>query len=137
MKTTDELIDAQRNLIGRLKVNMKFAQVSIIVLFCIISMTLNVAACTQKSETKQTDNKEVSSIILKKKNVELRRKGIVKWFNESKGYGFIKQEDGLDVFVHHSGINAEGFRSLKEGQIVTFEIEEGPRGPAAVNVVAH
>ncbi len=60
--------------------------------------------------------------------------GIVKWFNDSKGYGFIEQENGPDVFVHHSGINADGFKSLKENDHVSFEIEEGQKGPAAVNV---
>jgi CspA family cold shock protein len=60
--------------------------------------------------------------------------GIVKWFNDSKGYGFIEQENGPDVFVHHSGINANGFRSLNEGDRVTFDIEQGKKGPAAVNV---
>ncbi|HJO63191.1 MAG: cold-shock protein [Desulfobacterales bacterium] len=60
--------------------------------------------------------------------------GIVKWFNEQKGFGFIEQEDGPDVFVHHSGINAAGFRSLNEGDRVTFEIEQGQKGPAAVSV---
>jgi CspA family cold shock protein len=60
--------------------------------------------------------------------------GIVKWFNERKGYGFIEQEDGPDVFVHHSGINADGFKVLKEGEQVTFDIEQGEKGPAAVNV---
>ena len=60
--------------------------------------------------------------------------GIVKWFNDQKGYGFIKQEEGPDVFVHHTGINGVGFKSLQEGDQVTFDLEEGQKGPAAVNV---
>ncbi len=60
--------------------------------------------------------------------------GTVKWFNEKKGYGFIEQEDGPDVFVHHSGINAKGFRTLQEGDRVTFTVEQGQKGPSAVNV---
>jgi cold shock protein len=60
--------------------------------------------------------------------------GIVKWFNSSKGYGFIEQEDGPDVFVHHTGINAAGFKTLDEGDRVTFDIEQGPKGPSATNV---
>jgi len=60
--------------------------------------------------------------------------GVVKWFNDSKGFGFIEQEDGPDVFVHHTAINSSGFRSLNEGDRVTFDIEQGEKGPAAANV---
>lgn len=60
--------------------------------------------------------------------------GIVKWFNDSKGYGFIEQENGKDVFVHHSAINATGFKSLNEGDRVSFEVVQGPKGPSAANV---
>lgn len=60
--------------------------------------------------------------------------GVIKWFNERKGYGFIKQDDGSDIFVHYTGIAGTGFRSLNEGDQVTFDIEEGEKGPAAVNV---
>lgn len=61
-------------------------------------------------------------------------KGTVKWFDAKKGYGFIQGEDGKDVFVHFSHIVSEGFKSLKQGQNVTFEFLEGPRGPQASNV---
>ncbi|MBC8434210.1 MAG: cold-shock protein [Desulfobacterales bacterium] len=60
--------------------------------------------------------------------------GIVKWFNEKKGFGFIEQDDGPDVFVHFSGIKADGFKSLHEGDRVTFDMEQGEKGPSAVNV---
>ncbi len=62
------------------------------------------------------------------------QKGKVKWFNETKGYGFITQEDGVDVFVHYSEIQANGFKTLAEGQEVNFEVADGPKGPKAVNV---
>ncbi len=60
--------------------------------------------------------------------------GTVKWFNDSKGFGFIQREDGPDVFVHHSAIDGTGFKSLQEGARVEFEITQGPKGPQAANV---
>jgi len=60
--------------------------------------------------------------------------GTVKWFNDKKGYGFITAEDGKDVFVHHSGIEGEGFKSLAEGDSVSFEIDQGAKGPSAAKV---
>ncbi|MBI4711337.1 MAG: cold-shock protein [Candidatus Omnitrophica bacterium] len=62
-------------------------------------------------------------------------KGKVKWFNNQKGYGFITPENGADVFVHHTAIQGEGYKSLEEGQAVEFEITKGPKGDQAVNVV--
>ena len=62
-------------------------------------------------------------------------RGSVKWFNDSKGYGFISKEDGSgDVFVHHSAIQGEGFKSLSEGEVVEFDVTDGPKGPQAANV---
>ena len=60
--------------------------------------------------------------------------GKVKWFNDSKGFGFITADDGTDAFVHHGDIEGEGFKSLAEGESVTFELTEGPKGPKAINV---
>jgi len=64
-----------------------------------------------------------------------RINGTVKWFNSTKGYGFISHEGGKDVFVHYSAIQSEGFRNLDEGQRVEFSIEDSPKGPQAVNVL--
>ena len=65
-----------------------------------------------------------------------RETGTVKWFNDSKGFGFIERESGGDVFVHHTAIQGEGFRSLSDGQQVEFTVVQGQKGPAAENVVA-
>ena len=65
----------------------------------------------------------------------IMEQGTVKWFNAEKGFGFIERENGDDVFVHFSAIQSEGFKSLEEGQAVTFSVEEGNRGPQATNVV--
>ena len=64
-----------------------------------------------------------------------RLSGTVKWFNDSKGYGFIEQEGGQDVFVHHTAVQMEGFKTLKEGQKVTMEVTAGQKGPQAENVI--
>ena len=61
-------------------------------------------------------------------------KGTVKWFNEKKGYGFLSQENGNDVFVHYTSIKADGFKTLKEGDAVEFEVRDGPKGRQAINV---
>lgn len=61
-------------------------------------------------------------------------RGTVKWFSDDKGYGFITPEEGADVFVHHTAIQADGYRSLSEGQVVEFEVQSGPKGPQAANV---
>jgi len=63
-----------------------------------------------------------------------RERGTVKWFNDAKGFGFIERENGDDVFVHHSAIQSEGFRTLSDGQQVEFEVVQGPKGPAAESV---
>lgn len=65
---------------------------------------------------------------------DFMNKGTVKWFNNQKGYGFISDENGSDVFVHYSGLNMDGYKSLEEGQAVEFEITDSPKGPQATNV---
>ena len=62
------------------------------------------------------------------------KEGTVKWFNDSKGFGFIEQDEGKDVFVHHSAIHSEGFKTLAEGARFSFDVVDGPKGPAAANV---
>jgi CspA family cold shock protein len=68
--------------------------------------------------------------------VSVLAEGIVKWFSEKKGYGFLEQDDGQDVFVHYSSINTPGFKTLADGQRVSFDVEENERGPVAKNVTA-
>jgi len=67
--------------------------------------------------------------------MQLRSKGKVKWFNDQRGFGFIEQPDGKDLFVHHTAVQGEGFKTLQEGQEVEFDIVEGPKGLQAANVV--
>ena len=69
------------------------------------------------------------------KEINVMAQGTVKWFNDKKGFGFITAEDGTDVFVHHTSIQGNGFKSLAEGDKVSFDIEEGQKGPKAINVV--
>ena len=71
----------------------------------------------------------------KEEEREVKEQGTVKWFNASKGYGFIQRQTGEDVFVHYSAIQSEGYRSLNEGQAVEFEVRKGPKGLQAENVV--
>jgi CspA family cold shock protein len=66
--------------------------------------------------------------------MEAMSEGTVKWFNEQKGFGFIQMDDGGDIFVHYSAIQTRGFRTLREGQRVSFEVTDGQKGPAAANV---
>jgi CspA family cold shock protein len=71
------------------------------------------------------------------KEGKVMAQGKVKWFNDSKGFGFITRDDGTDIFVHHSAIQGSGFKSLAEGDLVSFDSENGPKGLKAINVVKH
>ncbi|HID62120.1 MAG TPA: cold-shock protein [Anaerolineae bacterium] len=84
---------------------------------------------TDCSALRYLTGKEVHQLVAE------RIQGTVKWFSRDKGYGFIQREDGEDVFVHFSAIQAEGFRTLEEGERVEFTVEDSPKGPQAVNVV--
>jgi CspA family cold shock protein len=94
-------------------------------LFCLLETT---AFCTINIFLPSEKTKEFPTMS------EQRLIGTVKWFNDQKGYGFVAREGGKDVFVHHSAIAGQGFRSLSEGDRVEFSIENGPKGPAAANV---
>ena len=84
----------------------------------------------RETGAKQTGAKQTGA-----KQTGAKQTGKVKWFNNAKGYGFIELEDGSrDIFVHYSSIQHEGYRTLKEGQLVEYDLVEGPKGPAAVNV---
>ncbi len=76
----------------------------------------------------------LSVVVSFEKEIHFHAKGTVKWFNADKGYGFITGEDGQDVFVHFSAINGEGYKSLDEGQAVSYDVEQSDRGPQAANV---
>ena len=80
--------------------------------------------------------RSVSTALIEDLNMADREKGTVKWFNDAKGFGFIERENGEDVFVHHSAIQSEGFRTLSDGQQVEFEVVAGKKGPAAESVIA-
>jgi len=71
---------------------------------------------------------------MKAKEIRFMAKGIVNWFDDKKGYGFIRNDEGGDVFVHHSAIKMSGFKTLTEGEKVDFDVEQGKKGPAAANV---
>ena len=89
---------------------------------------------SKRQEMVRRNNKRVPKEPSSKEYAKMAE-GTVKWFNDAKGFGFIEVDGGKDVFVHHSAIQADGFKSLTEGARVTFDIVDGPKGPAAANVV--
>jgi cold shock protein len=86
------------------------------------------AQCTQAIKKRGQNEPHYTGVVA-------MAEGTVKWFNDAKGFGFIEQDGGQDVFVHHSAIKADGFKSLSEGERVSFEVVDGQKGPAAQNVV--
>ena len=106
-----------------------------IVLIGIVQKVSSIRSISKKNVTYPPEQETEFIYYLLQESANMAN-GIVKWFNDSKGFGFIEQEDGKDVFVHHSNINKSGFKSLEEGERVTFEVEEGQKGPSAVNVTS-
>jgi cold shock protein len=90
--------------------------------------------CFKQTANESFGNKRNDSNETPKKGAAKMPEGTVKWFNDSKGFGFISQDGGKDVFVHHSAIQGEGFKSLSEGARVSFDVVAGPKGPSAENV---
>lgn len=101
----------------------------------IVFLLVILGACSNGSEPGTAPNTNSETSTVSRQSVS-KTKGVVKWFNESKGYGFIAPDDGgKDVFVHFSAIQGDGYKTLKEGQVVQFNIDQGLKGPQATNVI--
>jgi CspA family cold shock protein len=112
---------------------LNFGLFALIILLLEEENTVSINRLFSYSERLQVDSFKV---ICEERRCCSMVKGTVKWFNEKKGFGFLSREDGDDVFVHHTSIQGEVFKTLNEGQEVEFEVQEGPKGPQAVNVTA-
>jgi CspA family cold shock protein len=93
------------------------------------------SAAARKNEWRKGGFESPFDLAVQKKEEGVKSKGTVKWFNDRKGFGFIRLESGEDVFVHYSALQGDGFKSLKEGECVEFDIVQGAKGPQAANVI--